>query len=424
MASSPPANPEGLNFPPASPSPREPQPRCRAWPWRGVLVVLAAGLGCGDARAVAFRVPNQDARAVARGNAFTATADNPSAVYYNPAGLSFLEGTSWRASAYPIWLEVEHEAPGGGRVRTRDRLQGVAQLYVASASEQRPWAWGLGLYTPYGLGVLWPDEVPFRALGSKAELLYLALNPVVSWRPTSTLALAAGVSGDWGKVTLRQGLGPGPADQLSFSGTDFNLSATAGVMWRPWPQHSFGVAWRGPGGMTFDGEADFALGGARFRQDATWEVDLPQHVMGGWSFRPTPAWNIEVNVNWTDWDVVDTATLRLPDGAVPVAFDWRSGFMYAVGLTHTRPSGLALSAGYWYGEETIPDARYKPIVPDVALHVVSAGLGWRWGAWDLEAVYQVGIGPPRTVVGSEGGLADGRYTYLSHALSLAAGRKF
>src|SRR3990170_4038794 len=39
-----------------------------------------------------FRIPNQDAEAIARGNAFVATADNPAAIYYNPAGITQLEG--------------------------------------------------------------------------------------------------------------------------------------------------------------------------------------------------------------------------------------------------------------------------------------------------------------------------------------------
>ena len=48
-----------------------------------VLLLLPA-----VARADGFRLPNQDPEAIARGNAFTATADNPSAIYYNPAGIT------------------------------------------------------------------------------------------------------------------------------------------------------------------------------------------------------------------------------------------------------------------------------------------------------------------------------------------------
>src|SRR2546423_3782151 len=42
---------------------------------------------------VGIRLVNQDAEAIARGNAFAATANNPSALYYNPAGISQLHGT-------------------------------------------------------------------------------------------------------------------------------------------------------------------------------------------------------------------------------------------------------------------------------------------------------------------------------------------
>ena len=44
-----------------------------------------------------FRLPDQDAFATARGEAFAATADNASAIYYNPAGISQLEGFNFRA---------------------------------------------------------------------------------------------------------------------------------------------------------------------------------------------------------------------------------------------------------------------------------------------------------------------------------------
>ena len=37
--------------------------------------------------ATGFALPDQDAFATARGEAFVATADNPSAIYYNPADL-------------------------------------------------------------------------------------------------------------------------------------------------------------------------------------------------------------------------------------------------------------------------------------------------------------------------------------------------
>src|SRR3989442_15758387 len=52
------------------------------------LLLASAASVC----ALGIRIPNQDAEANARGNAFVATADNASAIYYNPAGITQLKG--------------------------------------------------------------------------------------------------------------------------------------------------------------------------------------------------------------------------------------------------------------------------------------------------------------------------------------------
>ena len=43
----------------------------------------------------AFRIEVPDAEAMGKGSAFVAQADNPSAIYYNPAGLTQLKGKTY-----------------------------------------------------------------------------------------------------------------------------------------------------------------------------------------------------------------------------------------------------------------------------------------------------------------------------------------
>jgi hypothetical protein len=62
-------------------------------------VILMVGPGR-NLLADGFRLPDQDAFATARGEAFVATADNASAIYYNPAGISELKGWNFRAGIY------------------------------------------------------------------------------------------------------------------------------------------------------------------------------------------------------------------------------------------------------------------------------------------------------------------------------------
>ena len=63
--------------------------------------------------AVGFRLPNQDPEAIARGDAEAATADNPSAIYYNPAGITQLEGQNVRVGLYVISPGEKYTSPSG-----------------------------------------------------------------------------------------------------------------------------------------------------------------------------------------------------------------------------------------------------------------------------------------------------------------------
>src|SRR5664280_3773860 len=66
--------------------------------------------------ATGFRLPDQDAFATARGEAFVATADNPSAIFYNPAGITQLDGSNVRGGIYGIYLDPSYRRPGSSPV--------------------------------------------------------------------------------------------------------------------------------------------------------------------------------------------------------------------------------------------------------------------------------------------------------------------
>src|SRR6266702_8312161 len=78
---------------------------------------------------VGSRIPNQDPEAIARGNAFVATADNPSAMYYNPAGISQLEGQNIQAgSLFYLNIYTDYESPSGARTKNVTKIIPVPQL--------------------------------------------------------------------------------------------------------------------------------------------------------------------------------------------------------------------------------------------------------------------------------------------------------
>src|SRR5258705_13037985 len=124
--------------------------RCLARFERLTMVALCC-LVVSQAGAVGFRNPNQDPEGISRGDAFAATADNPSAIYYNPAGITQLEGLQARAGLYLISADTDYTSPSGAKAHTDRTIQAVPQLYYVNSLQSLPISLGFGVYAPYGL---------------------------------------------------------------------------------------------------------------------------------------------------------------------------------------------------------------------------------------------------------------------------------
>jgi long-subunit fatty acid transport protein len=62
--------------------------------------------------------------------AFVATADNPSAIYYNPAGIARIDGTHVRGGLYGIYLAPSYEAPVENKSDNEDLWQRRAAVVL------------------------------------------------------------------------------------------------------------------------------------------------------------------------------------------------------------------------------------------------------------------------------------------------------
>ena len=113
---------------------------------RFLVVILLAGPSR-NLLADGFRLPDQDAFATARGEAFTATADNASAIYYNPAGICQLKGWNFRAGIYGIDLPLTYEQPHTGRSFENNKtLQAAPQIFGTYGLNDYPITFGLGVF--------------------------------------------------------------------------------------------------------------------------------------------------------------------------------------------------------------------------------------------------------------------------------------
>lgn len=372
------------------------------------------------------RVGFKDAFATARGNAFVATADNPSALYYNPAGITQLPGLQLSGNLYHLSLSSDYSG-AAGTASMDDSYVSVPSLYATWNPSDAPWAVGFAVYAPFGLETEWSDASVLRTFALKNEQTYLTYNFTGAWQVTPALSLGLSVTYNRIETDLNRRLGVfAPNDLFRFEGDGDAIGANLGVLWKASERHQFGLSYSHRTSVKIKGTSSTVPLVAS--EPASARFEFPAVVIAGWSYRPTPEWNLEVNVDWTGWDRFNTVTVQKASGNQPLPFDWESGFFYEFGATRFFANGWNVSAGYCFTANSTPDATYTPAVPDSDRHFYSAGLGYRGQRLSFDLALQHADGGTRRVSGSPanllGATADGTYDNAINAVSLSLGYKF
>lgn len=387
------------------------------------IFTLLAG---GQAMAVGFRLPNQDPEGIARGNAFAATADNPSAIYYNPAGITQLEGNHLSVGVYAISTNIDFRSATGGNASTIQDLQYVPQIYYVCSPEESAFSYGFGVYAPYGLGIDYDGNTPFDTLAQEGSLLYATFNPVVAYKINSQLSVAAGITANYSKVDLTRSIF-GPGSEFTFKGNGWDVGYNLGLLWQPVKEWSFGLNYRSSTSINYEGES-LAAPFADWQHTEA-ELDFPYFIVGGVSYRPNDDWNFEFNLDWTDWDSVNDATFKGTFGGDQIfPFRYRSSFMYEFGVTRQLGDGYYISGGYIYSENSVPGNTLSPLNPDSNLHLGSIGFGHRGDVVSWAVGYHFAYNGGRTVRNSTPSLigesANGEWKTFNHAVNVSVRYQF
>ena len=396
------------------------------------------------ASANGFRLADQDAFATARGEAFVATADNASAIYYNPAGITQLEGNNLRAGIYGIYFDPSYSPPGSSQTyHSSDNLAAVPQFFYTCTPKDWPVSFGLGMYSPYGLSVNWPEDTGFRAVATKGSITYFTFNPAVALKLAHNFSIGAGLTVNYAETDLQQGLSSSTyyPNLFRFKGDGWCIGYNLGLLWQPIDQISIGATFRSSTTVTLDGKTDVELLPhlPTTSQPARMDYTFPLNVVFGISYRPTPKWNLEFDADYTDWSSFGTITIQQAVQPAPflqqdisLTLNWRPSWLYEFGVTRYFDNGWHVSAGYVFNENSVPDANYTPLVADLDRHFFSIGAGRKGKRFDFDVAYQFGYGPTRTVTGSTpstagqiaGQTADGNYDFISHAVLVTVGMHF
>lgn len=376
-------------------------------------VVLLALLASSSAIAGGMALTTQNGSQLGASYSGAAAAEDASVVYYNPAGLGFLEQGQVIGAA--TWVKFDAQFTNGGSTTAgmvpthgadvhdggEDRL--IPVLYVAYPLSGR-FAFGAGVSAPYGLATGYPADWVGRYHAIESELVTVNASLAAAWKVTSQLALGFGVDyqtadaelsnaidiGLIGYANSIPGFAPGSADaHVRIEGDDARLGFNAGVLCEILPGTRVGVHYRSEMTHKLEGTARFTgvagpFTSVFFDQKVVAPLVLPDVFSVSIAHRLTP--ELTVTADWSLWKWssfdtlgIDFANPGTPDFEQPQ--DWKNASIVSAGVRWQRNNRLTLRAGFALNETPVPNAERRTArIPDSDRTWVSIGAGWQFNA--------------------------------------------
>jgi len=406
---------------------------------RVVAMALAAvGLGAPiGAHGQGFGFYEQSACAMGRGGAgVAAPCADGSAVFFNPAGLSFRPGLEVTVGGTLLGPDTEFAADVTGTVTEgEDDTVSVPHAYVRYGIDDRL-AVAFGAYAPYGLVTEWPDDFEGAFVGYDNELRTVYLQPTVAFRIHERVSIGGGPVVVVSSVELNQrldlsltrvpqgfpsaggetfgdlGIPPGtPFAEARFEKDGATGHAVhLGIAVEVTDRIRAGVRWLSSATIEYDdGEAEFESvptgftipvdnrlgvpgggsldavlaqvglfesGGPFADGTASTEIEMPDQVVVGVAVEATDRLTVLADWQWTNWSTFDVVRLDFENPATPgraLIQQFDDTNGVRLGAEYGFEAGWTLRGGYVHNEEASPPQSVTPILFEGSRDQVTLG---------------------------------------------------
>ncbi|MEJ2069745.1 MAG: outer membrane protein transport protein [Syntrophobacterales bacterium] len=357
------------------------------------LAAIVLALFCAwptASRGAGFALIQQGTAAMAQGNAFVAEADDPSAIFYNPAGLNQIKRPQAYVATFLNFPDREFKGLGGTDSETKPRLYHTGAFYLVYPANERV-ALGLGYFSPFGLGTDWPADWAGRYITTFSQLKTYTLNPVISLKLTDNLPVAGGVNFLYSdvKITRKFPIIPQPLldgkSDIEGSGTGFG--ANFGVLYEPVEGLKFGLAYRSPievdhGGRLVLSFPAFLRGQLPRSVEGSAKILYPPSLTFGVSISRFKPFTFNVDATWTGWSTYQDLTIKLdqtilvngrPTSAIVTEKNWHDTWALRFGAGWQVKENIKIRAGYTFDMTPVPASTLEPQVPDSNRHIFAVG---------------------------------------------------
>jgi long-chain fatty acid transport protein len=391
--------------------------------WKTLPVLLVLLFAASTSFAAGFRLPEAGVKAMGMGFAFTAQADDPSAIYFNPAGLTQLKGQN-------IMVGVTYVRENGNEFTGTTPLTGGATVsetqkslnffipnaYYTRTTNSGNVAYGVGIFAPFGLGQEYKDKHTsiFRNQITMIDLQTIVVNPTIAFKVNEVLSVGGGIDYMYGRAKLEQTpvslVGNLYDGELKGNGDAWGYNF--GLLLKPTENLRIGANYRSPFTLEIkDADVNFSnvnaaygsglLGTTPSNTKGSATVAMPATFALGAAYTMGKL-TVEADADWTFWHSFSSLPITL-ENPVPTApntnaqKNWKDVCAVRLGVEYRVTDPLALRAGFYYDPTPVPGSTLGPELPDATRLNYTVGAGYKVGPWTIDGAFMYIDKKDRTV---------------------------
>lgn len=414
---------------------------------RLVATICLLVMGCYPAFGSGFSIYEASVRANGMLGAFSAYADHVTTIYYNPAGLSGLEGVQISGGATLIaprtsFRNLSPLGPAGEKFEMEDENFWVPNFFASYQITENLTA-GIGIYAPFGLGTKWEEDWIGRGSSIEADIQTLFANPALGYKlpdfGIGEIKIGAGLRVAFmGEVKLSRALRqftPEASFALEGDLKEPAFGFNAGILYKPVEDITLGFTYRSEVKTEFEGSGEFrSLPGNSFVPvEGSTVIDLPASWVAAVNVRSIEGLTLELDYVWWGWSSYDELAIEFDDEVAGLGItetvserNYKDSWQLRLGAEYTDLpiEILTVRAGLAYDKNPIREEYVDATLPDADRWLLSAGLTFQVTDYlDVDASYIFIRSKERRVENTIEGL-DGVYNTHANLPGLGITMKF
>ena len=332
------------------------------------------------------------------GNAFaggSAIAEDASTVYFNPAGMTYIEGTQLVGALHLIKPSAEFNNNGsiagagkplGGTGDDAGDLAFIPNAYFKMDYSDTI-KLGIGVNVPFGLKTEYENGWIGRFQALKSEVKTVNINPALAFKVNDQLSLGFGVSAMWAQATLTRAVNFGALGEgsVKIKADDWGFGYNLGAIYQVTPDTRIGMAYRSKVDQHLEGDATFnrpvGIPNAGAAADGTINasVSLPENFSVSVFSKLNDTWDVMGDVTWTHWSRFKQLTIFRSSGALLSNTDenWDNSMRYSIGANYHYSDSIKLRAGLAYDQEAVNDDFRTARIPGNDRKWLALGANWK-----------------------------------------------